>query len=115
MSERLGSLNIYGDEVEVNDENVSLWEHRNEPELDHVYVKLPERYNDGEQRRAFYLWKHIGQSAAAFALFREAIMGEPLIEKHLAIPESQPADREEYSRVATREIENADWDDPKLW
>ena len=115
MSERIGSLNMYGDEIEVNSDNVSLWEHLEEPELDHVYLKLPERYNEGEQARAFYIWKHIGQTATAFALFKEEIMEMPEVEKHLAIRRSDPGDREEYSRVATREIELSDWDNPKLW
>lgn len=115
MSERLGELNMYGDAVEVTTDNISLWEHHDEPELDHVYIRLPERYNDGEQQRAFYLWKHIGQSATAFALFREEIIEHPDVEKHLAIRKSDPTDREEYQKVASREIEQADWDNPKLW
>lgn len=114
MTERIGSLNLYGDNIEVNTDNVSLWEHKEEPELDHVYIRLPERYNDGEQARAFYLWKHIGASAAAFALFHDEIIEHPEVEKHLAIRKPDERDREEYSRVASREIE-ADWENPKLW
>lgn len=115
MGEHIGNLNLYGDSIEVNTDNTSLWEHKEEPELDHVYVRLPERYNEGEQARAFYLWRHIGASATAFALFREALLEEPDAEVHTNIRFAGAVDREEYQKVASREIEQADWNDPKLW
>lgn len=115
MTEHIGSLNIYGDSVDANTDNLSLWEHKNEPELDHVYLRLPERYNEGEQARAFYLWRAIGASAAAFTLFRDALLEEPDAELHRNINDASSNDREEFRRAAEKEMGHIIWDSDTLW
>lgn len=116
MSERIGGLGLYGDDIELNTDNTSLWTHKNEEHLDHIFVRLPERYNDAEdQARAVFIWRTIGKTAAAFALLAPEFENYPDAEKHLNIRQSTAADREEYARAALREAPQS-WDGvPDNW
>lgn len=116
MSERIGELNFYGDNIEINTDNTSLWTHVNEPHLDHVYMKLPERYNDGELQKALKFYRALGQTAMIYELIAPALQETDGAELHLNIRKAFEVDRDEYETAAVREAGITDWDGvPEGW
>lgn len=121
MSERLGGLNWYGDDIDLTVHNTSQYTHAEEPELDHFYIKMPERYNDREGReKAVHLWRHLGATAAIYTLLDEGLADVEALERHTNLRGSSvsQADRDHYQQQSGHEMRKA-WDipdeNPTLW
>lgn len=101
MTEHFGNLNLYGDNIPMTTDNTRLYLHREEDHIDHVYLNLPERYDEGENARGLYLWKSIGKTAALYAMIAEALEQEAEARISIEDRATEP-DREEYANSLLR-------------